>query len=71
MQTNGPTTVDALVPVQVLRARSKRVTGWIVRCADHGDTTPVMRSKDKAIEQAQLHGNFEHQGQVRITHPRV
>lgn len=42
-----------------------------MRCADHGDTTPVMRSKDKAIEQAQLHGNFEHQGQVRITHPRV
>jgi hypothetical protein len=65
------TTVDALVPIHVRRARSKRLTGWLVECEDHGNVTPVMRSKAKAGEQAQMHGTAQHQGRCRIQSPRL
>lgn len=52
-----------VVRIGVQRARSRRVTGWVVVCSEHGvtgDPTVERWSKARAIELAKVHANHHH-----------
>lgn len=58
--------------VTVLESRSGRVTGWRVRCPDHGEFPIEARTKDQAVRVGARHVMAEHggRGKVRIRRAR-
>lgn len=59
-----------VVRIGVRRARSRRITGWVVVCSEHGmtgDPTVERWSKAKAIKLAKVHVNHHHpMGEVEL-----